>query len=46
MGKRGIMTMRVQVTSIRPPVFLTNALWLIDPTRTVPDTLDGQARPV
>jgi len=38
--------MRVQVTSIRPPVFLTNALWLIGPTRIVLDALDRQARPV
>ena len=46
MGKRGVITMRVQVTSIRPPVFLTNALQLIDPPRIVLDALDGQARPV
>ena len=38
--------MRIQVTSIRPPVFLTNALRLIDPPRIVLDALDRQARPV
>jgi hypothetical protein len=38
--------MRIQVASIRRPVFLADALWLIDPTRIVLDTLDGQARPV
>jgi len=40
------MTMRVQVASIRPPVFLTNAPRLIDPPRIVLDTLDRQARAV
>jgi len=40
------MTMRVQVASIRPPVFLTDALRLIDPTRILLDALDRQARPV
>jgi hypothetical protein len=38
--------MRIQVASIRPPVFLTNALRLIDPPRILLDALDGQARPV
>ncbi len=38
--------MRIQVASIRPPVFLTNALRLIDPPRIVLDALDRQARPV
>jgi hypothetical protein len=43
--------MRIQVASIRPPVFLTNALRLIDPPRILPprillDALDGQARPL
>jgi len=46
MGKREVMTMRVQVASIRPPVFLTNAPRLIDPPRIVLDTLDRQARAV
>jgi hypothetical protein len=38
--------MRIQVTSIRPPVFLADALRLIDPPRIVLDTLDRQARAV
>jgi hypothetical protein len=46
MGKREVITMRIQVASIRRPVFLTNALRLIDPTRIVLDTLDRQARAV
>jgi hypothetical protein len=46
MGKRGVIKMRIQVASIRPPVFLTNALRLIDPPRILLDALDGQARPV
>ena len=46
MGRRGVITMRIQVASIRPPVFLTNALRFIDPPQIVLDALDRQARPV